>query len=244
MDRLDYLKRDSFFTGVSEGIIGSDRIIKMLNVVDDNLVVEEKGIYSIEKFLIARRLMYWQVYLHKTVVSAEQLIVKILQRAREIAKIDKDLFVTPALKFFLYRDDVRDLSENILMQFMQLDDYDIITSIKIWQSHNDYVLSKLSRSLINRELFKIEYLKQPFDKETILLKKEETKKLLNLKEEDLKYFVFNGEISNNAYSSHDDKINILLKNGKLIDIAEASDMLNVSVLSQKVKKHFICYPKL
>lgn len=244
VDRLDYLKRDSFFTGVSEGVISSDRIIKMLNIHNDNLVVESKGIYSIEKFLIARRLMYWQVYLHKTVLSAEQLLVKILIRAKELTINGEFLFATPALKYFLTsQKGIEDFKNDcaVIENFAKLDDYDIIASIKVWTEHHDIVLSTLCKGIVNRKLLKIKFQKQPFNEsELYQLKIDLTEKLkISIKEAD--YFVFTGEITNNAYSPKDVKINILSNNGEIVDIAEASDMLNISVLSKIVKKYYLCY---
>lgn len=245
MDRLDYLQRDSFFSGVSEGIVGVERIIKMLQVVDDELVVEEKGIYSVEKFLIARRLMYWQVYLHKTVLSAEKLLVKILQRAKELSKTDKNLFATPALAYFLYNDvnleTFKNEENSALEQFAKLDDYDIISSIKVWCEHNDIVLSSLCKGFIDRNLLKIKFQKQPFDENIILNLKKDLKSKLSLSETELEYLIFEGKIKNNAYSTSDEKINILYKDGSLVDIADASDILNISVLSKVVEKHYLCF---
>ncbi|OFX16528.1 MAG: phosphohydrolase [Bacteroidetes bacterium GWA2_31_9] len=244
VDRLDYLKRDSFFTGVSEGVISSDRIIKMLNIHNDNLVVESKGIYSIEKFLIARRLMFWQVYLHKTVLSAEQLLVKILNRAKELTINGELLFATPALQYFLTsQKGIEDFKNDcaVIENFAKLDDYDIISSIKVWTEHSDIVLSTLCKGIVNRKLLKIKFQKQPFcESELYQLKIDLTEKL-NISIKEAEYFVFTGEITNNTYSPKDDKINILSNNGEIIDIAEASDMLNISVLSKIVKKYYLCY---
>ena len=244
VDRLDYLKRDSFFTGVSEGVVGSDRIIKMLNVVDDKLVVEAKGIYSIEKFLIARRLMYWQVYLHKTVLSAEQLLVRILKRAKEISLNGENIFAPESLKYFLKNNINNDnFNDKSLNNFINLDDNDIISAIKVWTNSKDKILSELSNRLINRRLLKIEIQNQDFNDDYIREIKNKTKKLLNLTDNQVNYFVFKNNITNNAYSASDDRINILLKSGELKDIAESSDMLNISVLSKTIKKYYLCYPK-
>ncbi len=246
VDRLDYLKRDSFFTGVSEGVISSERIIKMLNVVDDELAVESKGIYSVEKFIIARRLMYWQVYLHKTVISAEYLLVNILKRAKELASQDRELFCTPAFRTFLYNKINRESFETnkaLLDTFSELDDYDIFTSIKTWTKHDDHVLSKLCRNLTNRNLYKIEIQKNPFSKDYIEQKVKKIKEKYNFSEEESNYFVFTNFISNNAYNPQIDTINIIDKDSNLIDIAEAADQLNISALSKPVKKYFLCYPK-
>ncbi len=246
MDRLDYLKRDSFFTGVSEGVISSDRIIKMLNVVDDQLVVEAKGIYSIEKFIIARRLMYWQVYLHKTVLSAENLLVNILKRAKELAQKKVDLFCTPALKIFLYnqynKKDFKDKSD-LLDAFANLDDSDIMASIKVWSNHKDIVLSLLCRQLVNRRLFKAEMQNKSFKKTKIDKIKKAVRDQLHLKDNEVDYFVFTGNVENDAYRGDKISINILFKDGSVVDIAKASDQLNIAVLEKTVKKYYLCCPK-
>ena len=246
MDRLDYLKRDSFYTGVAEGVISSDRIIKMLNVVNDQLAIEAKGIYSIEKFIIARRLMYWQVYLHKTVLSAENLLVNILKRAKELAEKKVDLFCTPALKIFLYNQ----YSENdfstkpeLLDIFAQLDDHDIMASVKVWASHNDIVLSTLCKQLVDRKLFKVELQNQAFKEEKINDIKHDVKKRYKLNNKEVNYFVFSGNVTNDAYRADKIRINILFKDGKVADIADASDQLSIDVLAKTVKKYYLCYPK-
>lgn len=245
MDRLDYLKRDSFFTGVSEGVISSERIIKMLNVVNDKLVVEAKGIYSIEKFLIARRLMYWQVYLHKTVLSAENLLVNILKRAKEISKHTK-LFATPNFSLFLENHFTKkDFIENpeLLKKFASLDDYDVMASVKAWSECDDFVLSKLCRNILERNLYKIELQNEvisPYKKETLLNK---TMKAYGITKKETGYFVFSSSVNNRAYNSGDHVINILYNNGKLTEMADASDLLNIKSLSKPVTKHFLCYPK-
>jgi hypothetical protein len=246
MDRLDYLKRDSFFTGVSEGVISSDRIIKMLNVANDQLAVEAKGIYSIEKFLIARRLMYWQVYLHKTVLSAENLLVNILKRAKELAQKKADLFCTPALKIFLYKQyskkDFKD-DPKLLDAFAILDDYDIMTSIKVWTTHKDPVLSMLCAQLVNRRLLKVEMQNLPFKESKIHQIKEDVKKRYKVNDKEVNYFVFAGTVANDAYRGDEIGINILFKDGSTADVAKASDQLNIDVLAKTVKKHYLCYPK-
>lgn len=246
MDRLDYLKRDSFFTGVSEGVISSDRIIKMLNVVKDQLAIEAKGIYSIEKFIIARRLMYWQVYLHKTVLSAENLLVNILRRAKELAEKKIELFCTPALHVFLYNkysksDFIKNSS--LLETFASLDDYDIMASIKVWTEHSDKVLSTLCKQLVNRKLFKVELQSQPFKEEKIKTIKAEIKKRLKLTDKEINYFVLTGDVANDAYRADKIRINILSKDGTVTDITNASDQLNIDVLAKTVKKYYLCYPK-
>ncbi|MBL4707539.1 MAG: HD domain-containing protein [Flavobacteriales bacterium] len=246
MDRLDYLKRDSFFTGVSEGVISSERIISMLNVKDGNLVIEAKGIYSIEKFIIARRLMYWQVYLHKTVLSAENLVVNILKRAKELSLKGEELFCTDALRYFLYSERNKTSFEKdpeTLQRFSELDDFDITASIKVWQNHSDSILATLCKSLLNRNLYKIDIQKSPFSKEEIDRLKKNTLETTDIKEKELKYFIFTDSIKNNAYSPKKDKINLLYKDGSISDIAEAADKLNINALSEEVIKHFVCYPK-
>lgn len=246
MDRLDYLKRDSFFTGVSEGVISSDRIIKMLNVANDQLAVEAKGIYSIEKFLIARRLMYWQVYLHKTVLSAENLLVNILKRAKELAQKKADLFCTPALRIFLYKQYSKKDFKNdpkLLDAFAILDDYDIMTSIKVWTTHKDPVLSMLCTQLVNRRLLKVEMQNQPFKEAKIRQIKEDVKKRYKVNDKEVNYFVFAGTVANDAYRGDEIGINILFKDGSTADVAKASDQLNIDVLAKTVKKHYLCYPK-
>jgi HD superfamily phosphohydrolase len=251
MDRLDYLSRDSFFSGVSEGVISAERIIKMLNVKNDELVVEYKGIYSVENFLIARRLMYWQVYLHKTVLSAEYLLINVLTRARELALAGTDLFATPVLKAFLQNGIVLDDfifnrpidGRDTLELFTQLDDNDIIASIKEWQNHPDIVLSYLARCIINRRLYKIKISKKPIPEQKISLLKEKICSHFNVCNEQLRYFLIADTISNSAYNkASNEKINVLFKNNKVSDIADASD-INLSVFSETVRKYFICYPK-
>ncbi len=246
MDRLDYLNRDSFYTGVSEGVIGFDRILKMLNVVNDELVVEEKGIYSIEKFLIARRLMYWQVYLHKTVIAAEQLLMKILKRAKELASEGHTLFATPAFQILLNHQISKEnffQDEKYLEAFMKLDDHDIYSSIKVWTEHSDKILSRLCSFLINRTLYSIEIENIEIDESRVIQMKNDLEQSLFKTENEKDYFVFTGVITNNAYNPASGKIKILNKTKGLIDIADASDNLNLSALSKTVEKHFLCYPK-
>lgn len=246
MDRLDYLRRDSFFSGVSEGVVSSQRIIKMLNIVNDQLVVEEKGIYSLEKFIVARRLMYWQVYLHKTVISAEILLIKIMERAKFLARNGSDLFCSPNLRLFLYhRQPKSSFVDNpeILKAFAGLDDYDIFGAIKVWSGHEDYVLKELCSRLVNRKLFKIQMRKTPFTEDEVQPIAEKILSKMNLKEEDLHYFLVRDDISNLAYATNDESINILMKNGEVTDIATASDSLNITMLSESITKFFICYPK-
>lgn len=243
VDRLDYLNRDSFFTGVSEGVISSDRIIKMLEVVDGNLAVEEKGIYSVEKFITARRLMYWQVYLHKTVLAAEHLLINIVKRARELALAGTELFGTPALLDFLrndYRPDAFSTDQGLLEKFAALDDFDVMASVKVWSKHSDKVLSILCNGLINRSLYKIEIRKEAFSDTEILERQQQIASALEIDRELAAYFVFARQVENNAYDSEDDKINILFKTGQVLDIAESSDNFNISSLTRPVRKHFLC----
>ena len=246
MDRMDYLKRDSFYSGVQEGIIGSDRIIHMLNVVKDELVVESKGIYSIEKFLIARRLMYWQVYLHKTVLSAENMLIKVLKRAKELSQSGEELFGSSALKLFLKNnftlDDFR-LNEEVFKSFTRLDDQDVLGAIKEWQFHEDKILATLSNKIINRKLLKIEVTDKAVSKTRLTKMKKQVADYFNIDISQTHYLAFEDSISNNAYTSHKSNINILYKDGSLKDIVDASDQLNISALSKPVKKHFFCYPE-
>ena len=247
VDRLDYLKRDSFYTGVSEGVISTDRIISMLEICDDSLAVEVKGIYSIEKFLIARRLMYWQVYLHKTVIASEKLLINILRRAKFLADRGHELFASPAFHFFLYSSVTKEAFEKdgeILKQFALLDDSDIFLSIKVWMDDSDRLLSDLSRSFVNRDLYKIRLQSSPFDKAEVEKLRSEVMERKGLTGDEIDYYVFTGTIANNAYDPRFDRINILLRNGEVIDVAEAADQLNVSALAEPVEKHFFCYPKM
>ena len=238
MDRLDYLKRDSFFSGVTEGNIGTERIINMLNVINDQLVVEEKGIYSIEKFLIARRLMYWQVYLHKTVVAAEYMLINVLKRAKYLVKNNKNIFTTPSLETLLKNDFSKtDFEKNpqILNSFATLDDFDIYTCLKYWQYNDDFVLSNISQQLLNRKILKIRITKKPISvKEKNKLKKLFIKKH-NCSKEEASYFIFSCKISNSTYNIKKSNINILMKNKNIIDITSASDQFNINVLNKTIK---------
>ena len=247
MDRLDYLRRDSFYTGVTEGNIGSARIIKMLDVADDRLVVESKGIYSIENFLTARRLMYWQVYLHKTSVAYEKMLISTLLRAKELASQGIELFASPALHFFLYNDITPTefySNPDCLENFIQLDDNDIWTALKVWSTHTDKVLSTLSMGMINRNIFKVEISSEPISEDR---KKELTLQIsqqLDIPLSEANYFVSTPSIEKNMYDPADDSIDIIYKDGTIKNIAEASDMLNISLLSKKVKKYYLCYQRL
>jgi uncharacterized protein len=245
MDRLDYLRRDSFYSGVAEGQISSERIIKMLNVSGDKLVVEEKGIYSIEKFIVARRLMYWQVYLHKTVLSAEHMLVNILKRAKLLSSSGTKLFASPPLQAFLVNDYGKEDfigTPDVLDQYAQLDDYDILGAIKVWQDHPDMVLATLCRKLLTRDLFKIHLRKEAFSPEEINSCREQIMAKFGFSKEDADYFVISESIDNRAYSTAASSIMIQFKDGSLIDAATASDHLNLSALSQPVTKHFLCFP--
>ena len=243
IDRLDYLKRDSFYTGVTEGNISSDRLIVMMNVKNDELVIEQKGIYSVEKFLIARRLMYWQVYLHKTGLVAENMLVNVLKRAKYLAEKGHELYASNSLNYFLYHQINQDnFTKDTLAKFSKLDDYDILSAIKEWTNHSDKVLSLLSKMIVNRKLLKIEIQKNPFSELQINRKKEKFSKILNLTPDEMNYFVFTQQIKNQAYKT-EKPIFILNKKGKLKDIAKASDQLNLQALTKPVVKYFICYPK-
>ncbi len=255
MDRLDYLKRDSYFTGVTEGVIGSDRIVRMLNVVDDKLVVDIKGIYSVEKFLIARRLMYWQVYFHKAAIAAELLLQKILIRARSLALMDDDVFCSTPLRFFLYNkveqadfqgtNDISraDEQQDALSLFARLDDNDIMTSVKEWINHRDPVLSRMCYNLTNRNLCRIDLQSEPFSLESVEKIRRAVQERYEIKDDEVNFFVETNTISNSAYSALDDKIQIRYNDGSLKDISEASELLNPSALSGATTKHYLYFPK-
>lgn len=243
IDRLDYLNRDSFYTGVTEGNIASDRLITMMNVKNDALVIEQKGIYSVEKFLISRRLMYWQVYLHKTGLVAEHILMKILKRAKELVQQGESLVANSALFFFLKNNiNKKDFNTDTLHKFAQLDDFDVLAGIKEWQYHSDPVLSDLCEKIINRKLFRIEIFENPISKQKLEKKQNEFLENYNIDKSHLEYFVFTGKATNQAYN-YSNPIHILNKRGQLMDITEASDQLNLKALQQPVVKHFICYPK-
>ncbi|WP_203966759.1 HD domain-containing protein [Capnocytophaga stomatis] len=244
MDRSDYLKRDSFYTGVAEGNINPERIISMLNVRNDELVVEEKGIYSVEKFLVARRLMYWQVYLHKTSVAGEQLLIRVLKRAKELIQQGEDLPMSSPLMFFVKNKVSKEqFTKDILDKFALLDDTDIISAMKQWQFHPDFVLSALSKMLLNRDLPKVKLQNMPFDSDKLNVLYEKVSSAYNISKEETTYFVFSDKVSNTAYDSKQQRINILTKKGKIIDVIRASDQLNLEALSKPVVKHYLCYPK-
>ena len=246
MDRMDYLTRDSFFTGVSEGVIGYDRILKMLTVHDDKLMVEEKAIYSIEKFLVSRRLMYWQVYLHKTVLSAEKMLVRIVERARELINAGVHLTSTsPVLDHFLQEKNQAETDEAIhtwvrLDQFCLVDDFDVMSSVKKWMSHPDKVLSVLSRGLINRQLLKVQFKATPYDENIVEESRTRVATALSISRKEAEYFVFTGEAVNTTYNPESERINILFKNGTVKDISEVDNALIHQTLSSPVKKFYLC----
>ncbi|RPG35788.1 MAG: HD domain-containing protein [Muricauda sp. TMED12] len=242
MDRLDYLKRDSFYSGVTEGNINSERLISMLNVVDGNLVVEEKAIYAVEKFLMARRFMYWQVYLHKTGLVAEQLLVRIMQRARLLLIQGGDLSGSQPLLFFLKNNDTLTFSAEVLETFAELDDIDVLSALKSWQFHKDFVLSRLCKMLLDRRLLHVKVKKRPMSSEKMKEKLDWIIEKHNLTVEEASNFVFQGEISNKAYS-RDEAIQILKKNGKISDVLKESDQLSLKALAKTVTKYYSCYPK-
>ena len=243
MDRLDYLMRDSFYTGVSEGVISFDRIIKMLNVFNDELVIDIKGIYSIEKFIVARRLMYWQVYLHKTVLAAENQLINVLKRAKYLVQNGEKLFATPALDLFL-KEDFTEISfrktPELLTVYASLDDYDIFSSIKVWSKHDDFILSRLSIGLVERQLYKIKIQRNAFDESDIKLLKLKVENTFGVSADDAAYFVFTKSIANNAYNPQEENINILFKDNTIKDIANASDNLSLSLLAKPVVKNILC----
>jgi len=246
MDRMDYLRRDSFFTGVIEGSVGSDRIIRMLNVADDRLVVDEKGIYSVEKFLIARRMMYWQVYNHRTVVSAEKLLTSLLVRAREVTAAGLNLFATPALEYFLHaRHRIESTREtaDLVRHFTDLDESDIMSATKVWMSCSDRVLADLCRRLVNRDLLGIELQRNPFDEARVEEMRREAERILHLKKDEVKYYVNTGDVYNQTYAPGTPEVRILLKNGTTSDITSVSDLFDKEALSEKVTKYYLCYPK-
>jgi len=245
VDRMDYLNRDSFYTGVSEGVIGYDRILQMLTVRNNELMVEEKGVHSVEKFIIARRLMYWQVYLHKTVLGAEQLLINILTRAKELAANGVQLFTTPALYYFLYQNThltIQDFERNEehLVRFCEMDDNDILTCIKIWQTHEDKILSILCKMIVLRKLYKVQLSSQSLA--SILgQKREEIKKQLSIDDNNLHYMAFTGITSNSTYNVADEQIQIAMKDGTVKDISEIDNSLVNQALARPVHKNYICY---
>lgn len=246
MDRLDYLRRDSFFTGVTEGNIGSARIIKMLNVVDDNLVVDYKGIYSIENYLTSRRLMYWQVYLHKTTVACEKQLISLLSRAKYLARQGEHLFAPPSLQYFLYNEVDREhfmTHDDALHYYELLDDNDIWSSIKVWTTHSDPILSLLARDLIERRIFKVEVRNEPVEEAEIAKIQRTIATQIGITYEEASYLVNVSTVQKDMYDIHDDHISILYKDGSIKDITEASEILNISLLSKKIRKYYLCYQR-
>ncbi len=246
VDRLDYLTRDAFFTGVNEGAISYERVIEMMNVKNDELVVEEKGIYSIESFIIARRLMYWQVYLHKTVLCVEQMMVKAIERAKYLITKGKKLDASPALAYFLnHKVRLKDFEKDpkVLEYYSQLDDVDIFAAFKYWQYADDKILRILCEAILERKLFKIEIGSKAFSYQKIKDLNERAMKKFKINEEDATYLVFSDSTSNNAYSPGENRINIMSGKNEVVDIAQASDQLNISVLSVPVTKYYVFYPK-
>jgi len=245
MDRLDYLKRDSFYSGVAEGNINSERLIQMMNVENDLLVIEEKGIYSVEKFLGARRLMYWQAYLHKTSVVAELTLTKILKRAKELAQKGQVPECSKPLQFFMtHKVTLDDFDNDILDKFAQLDDFDIMSAIKTWQFHDDFVLASLSKMIINRDLLKIRMVSEKVDNSEVEVLKKKWLALHPMTEKEAEYFVFKGKIKNQAYNKAGEPIRILKKDRTVEDVVEASDQMNLKALSKPVTKYYICFPKV
>ncbi len=245
MDRLDYLKRDSFFTGVAEGVINFERLLNMLNILGDELVIEAKGIYSVEKFITARRLMYWQVYLHKTVLAAEYMMMRLLKRAKYLSMGGEKLFASPALSFFLNRKtSLSDFYDNrVIREFSELDDYDVFGAMKVWKNHPDKVLSFLSKGLVNRRLFRIELQNQPFGEDYVRNIRLKTMNKYQLTEEESIYYIISDSTSNYAYQPGNDQIEILFRDGSVKNIGEATEELNISLLSKPITKYFLCYPK-
>jgi HD superfamily phosphohydrolase len=243
VDRLDYLQRDCFFTGVSEGAIGGDRILKMMTLHQENLVIEEKGIYSIENFLTARRLMYWQVYLHKTTISTEQMIVQTIRRAKFLAQNGEKIFASPALAYFMQNEvSLEDMhqKQEYLEAFAQLDDFDVWGAIKVWQYHQDRVLSVLCKMILERKLFKIVLTKEKINHDIIREQRKKIAKQLQIAKNEVDYFLVKGTTKNMAYEEKTNPILILTKNGKVMDISEASDLPNIKALTKIVKKHYVC----
>ena len=242
VDRMDYLSRDSFFTGVSEGVIAYDRILKMLTVHHDHLMIEEKGIYSIEKFLVARRLMYWQVYLHKTVLSAEKMLVKIIQRAKKLIAGGCPVpAASPTLDFFLQHNQQQGPVHEHLDKFCALDDYDVLSSVKNWMTHQDKILSVLSRALIERRLFKVKFQSEPIEREDVLKTRSMVCEQIKITEEEADYFVLEGQAENTTYDPRDERINILFRDGKVKDISQVDNALIHRNLSSTIKRYYICY---
>jgi hypothetical protein len=244
MDRMDYLKRDSFYSGVAEGNVNSERLIQMMNVQDDVLVIEEKGIYSVEEFLMSRRLMYWQAYLHKTSLAAELVLTKTLKRAKELTLRGKVLLCSEPLQFFLQNKiDLVHFDSKIVQLFSQLDDFDIISALKAWQNHDDFILASLSKMIINRDLLKIKLSSEKIPNEDLTPLKERFALENNISLQETNYFIFKGKIKNQAYSKEAEPIRILKKDKTVEDVIESSEQLNLKSLSKSVTKYYICFPK-
>jgi hypothetical protein len=244
MDRMDYLKRDSFYSGVAEGNVNSERLIQMMNVQDDVLVIEEKGIYSVEEFLMSRRLMYWQAYLHKTSLAAELVLTKTLKRAKELTLKGKILPCSEPLQFFLQNKiDLVHFNSKIVQLFSQLDDFDIISALKAWQNHDDFILASLSKMIINRDLLKIKLSSEKIPNEDLTPLKERFALENNISLQETNYFIFKGKIKNQAYSKEAEPIRILKKDKTVEDVIESSEQLNLKSLSKSVTKYYICFPK-
>lgn len=245
MDRMDYLKRDSYFTGVVEGLVSASRIIKTLCVRDDRILVESKGIYSVEKFIVARRLMYWQVYLHRAVLAAEYMMVHILRRAKELMYQQKNLWKNEALEFLFSQNTLvtPEITPEVIQQYIELDDMDIMVAVKQWRRSGDPVLELLCSRLLTRDLIKARFQDQPFSHEEVHQKRDQFRRKFGLSEHEASYFVFTGEVSNSAYLSHtNEHIEIYFKDGRIQPLPQASDMHNIEALSRLVTKHFICFP--
>ena len=247
MDRLDYLRRDSFYTGVTEGNIGSARIIKMLNVVNDSLVVDHKGIYSLENYLTTRRLMYWQVYLHRTCVAYEKVLVNMLTRAKDLIKSGNDVFASPALYYFLCHDVDKDwfnTHPEALVNYEDLDDSDIWSAMKAWKRHNDRILSTLATDMLDRHIFKVEVSEEPIDESRIDAISYDIAAKMDITPEDAKHYMMSiNTIQKDMYNVDDDSITVLYKNGEIRDISDASELLNVQLLSKKIRKYYLCYQR-
>ncbi len=243
MDRLDYLNRDSFYSGVVEGSVNSKRLIAMLNIAGDNLAIDDKGIYSVEKFLVARRLMYWQVYLHKTVIVSENLLTKVLQRARKLSLSGEELFSSSALNYFLKRSEDKQFVDQDLDLFSKLDDYDVFGAIKEWTNSSDKILSDLSRRLIDRRLPKIELGERKIDKDHVISLRNKVSELFNISFEETKNYVITGKVENNAYKKGSDSIYLLKKNGEVQDIAFSPDQQSITAISESMKKYFLIFPR-
>ena len=247
MDRLDYLRRDSFYTGVTEGNIGSARIIKMLNVVDDSLVVDHKGIYSLENYLTTRRLMYWQVYLHRTCVAYEKVLINMLTRAKDLVQNGQEVFASPALHYFLENNVDKDWFINhpeALKNYEELDDSDIWCAMKAWRHHEDKILATLSTDMLDRHIFKVEVSEEPFEETHVESVAKEISARMEISIEDAKHYMMSiNTISKDMYNVEDDSIAILYKNGDIRDISEASELLNVQLLSKKIRKYYLSYQR-